>query len=41
VNGFITYVNLGTVIAKLEHLFERYEWTTMRDILTSEGWLAG
>jgi hypothetical protein len=24
VNGFITYVNLHTVMAKLEHLFERY-----------------
>ena len=41
VNGFITYVNLHTVIAKLELLFERYEWTTMRDILSSEGWLKG
>ena len=41
VNGFITYVNLHTVITKLEHLFERYEWTTMHEILTSEGWLAG
>ncbi len=40
VNGFITYVNLHTVMAKLEHLFERYEWTTMRDILEREGWLA-
>jgi polysaccharide deacetylase family protein (PEP-CTERM system associated) len=40
VNGFITYVNLHTVMAKLEHLFERYEWTTMRDILEHEGWLA-
>ncbi len=39
VNGFITYVNLHTVVAKLEHLFERYPWTTMRDILESEGWL--
>jgi polysaccharide deacetylase family protein (PEP-CTERM system associated) len=39
VNGFITYVNLHTVIAKLEHLFERYQWTTMRDILETEGWL--
>ncbi len=39
VNGFITYVNLRTVIAKLEQLFERYEWTTMRDILEREGWL--
>jgi polysaccharide deacetylase family protein (PEP-CTERM system associated) len=40
VNGFITYVNLHTVMAKLEHLFERYRWTTMRDILEREGWLA-
>ena len=39
VNGFITYVNLHTVMAKLEHLFERYAWTTMRDILEREGWL--
>jgi polysaccharide deacetylase family protein (PEP-CTERM system associated) len=39
VNGFITYVNLHTVMAKLEHLFERYPWTTMRDILEREGWL--
>jgi len=39
VNGFITYVNLHTVMAKLEHLFERYRWTTMRDILEREGWL--
>lgn len=39
VNGFITYVNLHTVVAKLEHLFRRYAWTTMRDILESEGWL--
>jgi len=39
VNGFITYVNLHTVMAKLERLFERYEWTTMREILESEGWL--
>lgn len=41
VNGFITYVNLHTVIEKLEHLFERYRWTTMRDILAREGWLDG
>ena len=40
VNGFITYVNLHTVIAKLEHLFLRYRWTTMRDILEREGWLS-
>lgn len=40
VNGFITYVNLHTVMAKLEHLFERYQWTTMADILEHEGWLA-
>lgn len=40
VNGFITYVNLRSVMAKLERLFERYEWTTMGDILESEGWLS-
>ena len=39
VNGFITYVNLHTVMAKLEHLFARYQWTTMREILSAEGWL--
>jgi len=39
VNGFITYVNLHTVMAKLEHLFERYTWAPMREILASEGWL--
>jgi polysaccharide deacetylase family protein (PEP-CTERM system associated) len=39
VNGFITYVNLHTVMTKLERLFERYEWTTMREILEKEGWL--
>lgn len=40
VDGFITYVNLHSVVAKMEHLFERYRWTTMRDILTREGWIA-
>jgi len=39
VNGFITYVNLHTVMEKLERLLERYEWTTMADILVHEGWL--
>jgi len=39
VNGFITYVNLHTVLDKLEHLFARYRWTTMREILEREGWL--
>ena len=39
VNGFITYVNLHTVVAKLERLLARYSWTTMRDILETEGWL--
>jgi len=39
VNGFITYVNLHTVMTKLERLFERYAWTTMQDILEQEGWL--
>jgi polysaccharide deacetylase family protein (PEP-CTERM system associated) len=39
VNGFITYVNLHTVVEKLEHLFARYDWAPMREILESEGWL--
>ncbi len=39
VNGFITYVNLHTVLGKLEHLFARYRWATMREILEREGWL--
>ncbi len=39
VNGFITYVNLHTVLQKMEHLLERYRWTTMREILEHEGWL--
>jgi polysaccharide deacetylase family protein (PEP-CTERM system associated) len=39
VSGFITYVNLHTVVRKLEHLFGRYEWAPMREILESEGWL--
>lgn len=38
-NGFITYVNLHTVVEKLEHLFRRYEWAPMREILEAEGWL--
>jgi polysaccharide deacetylase family protein (PEP-CTERM system associated) len=41
VDGFITYVNLHTVIRKMEHLLARYRWTTMRDILVREGWLPG
>lgn len=39
VDGFITYVNLHTALAKMEHLLERFEWTTMRAILEEEGWL--
>lgn len=39
VDGFITYVNLHTVVAKMERLFERYRWTTMRGILEREGWI--
>lgn len=39
VSGFITYVNLHTVVGKLEHLFRRYEWAPMREILEGEGWL--
>lgn len=39
VDGFITYVNLHSALAKMERLLERYTWTTMRDILEQEGWL--
>jgi polysaccharide deacetylase family protein (PEP-CTERM system associated) len=39
VDGFITYVNLGTVIPKLERLFTRYRFVTMREILEREGHL--
>lgn len=39
VDGFITYVNLHTVVTKLEHLLPRYRWSTMRGILELEGWL--
>ncbi|MEO5988373.1 MAG: polysaccharide deacetylase family protein [Candidatus Eisenbacteria bacterium] len=39
VDGFITYVNLGAVMAKVEYLLERYRWTTMRGILETEGWI--
>ncbi len=38
-NRFITYVNLHSVVGKLENLFRRYEWAPMREILVSEGWL--
>ena len=38
-NGFITYVNLHSVVEKLEHLFGRYEWAPMREILVEESWL--
>lgn len=41
VDGFISYVNLHTVLRKLGHLLERYRWTTMRGILEREGWLKG
>lgn len=41
VDGFITYVNLNTVVAKLERLFTRYRFVTMRGILEREGHLAG
>jgi polysaccharide deacetylase family protein (PEP-CTERM system associated) len=39
VDGFITYVNLHTVVRKMELLFRRYRWATMREILEQEGWL--
>jgi len=40
VDGFITYVNLDTVVPKLERLFTRYRFVTMREILEREGHLA-
>ena len=40
VNAFITYVNLDTVVGKLDRLFTRHRWTTMHELLVEEGWLA-
>jgi polysaccharide deacetylase family protein (PEP-CTERM system associated) len=40
VDGFITYVNLHGVVGKIERLFARYRWATMREILEREGHLA-
>ena len=40
VDGFITYVNLHSVVSKMRALFQRYEWATMRGILEREGHLA-
>jgi len=40
VDGFITYVNLHTVVEKLERLYPRYQWVPMREILEREGHLA-
>jgi len=39
-DAIITYVNLHTVQPKLERLFRRYEWVTMRQVLEREGHLA-
>jgi polysaccharide deacetylase family protein (PEP-CTERM system associated) len=39
VDGFITYVNLHSVIAKLERLFARYAFVPMREVLEREGHL--
>ncbi|HTO92545.1 MAG TPA: DUF3473 domain-containing protein [Candidatus Sulfotelmatobacter sp.] len=39
VDGFITYVNLHTVVEKLERLYPRYQWVPMREILEREGHL--
>jgi polysaccharide deacetylase family protein (PEP-CTERM system associated) len=39
VNALITYVNLHTVRPKLEGLFQRYQWVTMRQALEREGHL--
>jgi len=41
VDGFITYVNLHTVVEKLERLYPRYQWVPMREILEREGHLTG
>ena len=40
VSGFITYVNLHTVLEKLEQLLARYRWVPMREILERGGWLS-
>jgi polysaccharide deacetylase family protein (PEP-CTERM system associated) len=39
VDGFITYVNLDSVMRKLDRLFPRYTWLPMREILEREGHL--
>jgi polysaccharide deacetylase family protein (PEP-CTERM system associated) len=39
VDGFISYVNLHTVVEKLERLYPRYQWVPMREILEKEGHL--
>ena len=39
VDGFITYINLHTVVEKLERLYPRYTWVPMREILEREGHL--
>jgi polysaccharide deacetylase family protein (PEP-CTERM system associated) len=39
VNALITYLNLHTVRPKLERLFARYEWVTMREALERAGQL--
>ena len=39
-DALITYLNLGTVLGKLEHLLERYPFTTMSGILERYGHLA-
>jgi polysaccharide deacetylase family protein (PEP-CTERM system associated) len=40
VDGFITYVNLHTVVGKIERLLARYAFAPMREILEREGHLA-
>ena len=40
VDGFITYLNLHTVVGKLERLLARYRFVPMREILEREGYLA-
>ena len=41
VDGFITYVNLDTVMGKLDRLLARYAFAPMREILEREGHLPG
>ncbi|HYM80057.1 MAG TPA: polysaccharide deacetylase family protein [Candidatus Limnocylindria bacterium] len=39
VNALITYVNLHSVVDKMEKLFRRYRFVTMREVLEKGSWL--